>query len=132
MSIRQEWVVNHREQPDARPGIHRAVTHFTKVEELSSLPPTIDNGHMQILGPTQSGANRPAFALGVDTGSIVTRLTTVQEARALPPGSIVGDLHGGLTFTDAVAAALEGRSAGGWQELQVASGEIWTIIILNR
>jgi crotonobetainyl-CoA:carnitine CoA-transferase CaiB-like acyl-CoA transferase len=87
---------------------------------------------MQILGPLPTGANRPAFALGIDTKSIVTKIASIKEARALPPGSIVGDLHGGLTFTDAVAAALETRSTGGWQEMQVPSGEIWTIIILNR
>jgi crotonobetainyl-CoA:carnitine CoA-transferase CaiB-like acyl-CoA transferase len=89
---------------------------------------------MQILGPASSdtSGNRPAFALGVDTSSIVTKLASVKEARALPPGTIVGDLHGGLTFTDAVAAALEARSACGWQEMQIPSGEIWTLIILNR
>jgi hypothetical protein len=87
---------------------------------------------MQILGPISSGGNQPAFALGVDTGSIVRRLTSPQEVRALVAGTIVGDQHGGLTFTDAVAAALEARSTGGWQEMQVPSGEIWTIIILNR
>lgn len=93
---------------------------------------TSDNEIMQILGPLSSGADRPAFALGLDTGSIVTRVASVKEARALPMGSIVGDLHGGLTFTDAVAASLEARSTGGWQEMQMPSGEIWTIIILNR
>ena len=86
---------------------------------------------MQILGPT-IGDNRPAFALGIDTGCIITKIANVKEARALPPGSIVGDQHGGLTFTDAVAAALETRSIGGWQEMQVPSGEIWTTIIVNR
>jgi crotonobetainyl-CoA:carnitine CoA-transferase CaiB-like acyl-CoA transferase len=87
---------------------------------------------MQILGPLTSGGNRPAFALGIDTGSIVTKVASIKEARNLPPGTIVGDLHGGLTFTDAVAASLEARSTGGWQEMQIPSGEIWTIIILNR
>jgi hypothetical protein len=87
---------------------------------------------MQILGPITSGGGQPAFALGVDTGSIVRCVASASEARALPPGAIVGDLHGGLTFTDAVAAALEARSTGGWQEMQIPSGEIWTIIILNR
>jgi crotonobetainyl-CoA:carnitine CoA-transferase CaiB-like acyl-CoA transferase len=87
---------------------------------------------MQILGPISSGASQPAFALGVDTGSIVRCVASPNEARVLPAGTIVGDLHGGLTFTDAVAAALESRSTGGWQEMQVPSGEIWTIIILNR
>ncbi len=88
---------------------------------------------MQNLGPATTGsANRPAFGLAIDTTSIVTRIGSVKEARALPAGAVVGDLHGGLTFTDAVAAALEGRSSGGWQELQTPSGEIWTIIILSR
>ena len=87
---------------------------------------------MQILGHTVVGENRPAFALGIDTSFIVTKLASVKEARALPPGSIVGDLHGGLTFTDAVAAVLEARSVSGWQEMQVPSGEIWTTITLNR
>jgi crotonobetainyl-CoA:carnitine CoA-transferase CaiB-like acyl-CoA transferase len=87
---------------------------------------------MQILGPATLDENRPAFALGIDTACIVTKIASVKEARALPQGSIVGDLHGGLTFTDAVAAALEARSTIGWQEHQIPSGEIWTTIILNR
>jgi crotonobetainyl-CoA:carnitine CoA-transferase CaiB-like acyl-CoA transferase len=70
--------------------------------------------------------------LGIDTGNIVTKVSNVKEARALPPGTIVGDLHGGLTFTDAVAAALERRSTGGWREMQLPSGQIWTVIALNR
>jgi crotonobetainyl-CoA:carnitine CoA-transferase CaiB-like acyl-CoA transferase len=88
---------------------------------------------MQTLGPATSGSeNRPAFGIALDTSSIVCKLGSVKEARALPPGAVVGDLHGGLTFTDAVASALETRSTGGWQEYQAPSGEIWTIIILNR
>ncbi len=89
---------------------------------------------MQISGSalTNASGNRPAFALGIDTSSIVTKIASVKEARALAPGAIAGDLHGGLTFTDAVAAALEARSSGGWQEIQTPNGEIWTIIILNR
>lgn len=88
---------------------------------------------MQNIGPaTNTSPNRPAFGIAIDTATIVTSLRTVKEARALPPGAIVGDLHGGLTFTDAVAAALEARSSGGWQEFQASTGEIWTIIIVNR
>lgn len=89
---------------------------------------------MQNMGPALTGSseNRPAFGIAIDTASIVSTLRTVKEARALPPGAIVGDLHGGLTFTDAVAAALESRSSGGWQELQTTAGQIWTIIVLNR
>ena len=71
-------------------------------------------------------------ALVIDTASIVRKCANVKEARLLPAGSIVGDLHGGLTFTDAVAAALEARSTGGWHEHQTPTGETWTLIIINR
>jgi hypothetical protein len=89
---------------------------------------------MQILGhPTVGQAGvRPAFALGVDTSTIIRKVVSAKEARVLPLGSVVGDLHGGLTFTDAVAAVLETRSYGGWQEMQTPSGETWTIIVVNR
>jgi hypothetical protein len=68
----------------------------------------------------------------LDISAIVAKVSNVKEARALPAGSVVGDRHGGLTFTDAVAAALESRSAGGWQETSGPEGEIWTVIVLNR
>ena len=87
---------------------------------------------MEILGPTEAPVERPATALGVDTSSIITEVASVMEARALPRGSLVGDLHGGLTFTDAVAAALEDRSLRGWHEIQGPCGETWTVIALNR
>ena len=96
------------------------------------LDPALDNRIMQILGPTSVSEARPAFALGVDTSNIIGKVASVKEARALPAGSVVGDLHGGLTFTDAVAAALEARSLGGWQEMQTPSCETWTIIFLDR
>jgi hypothetical protein len=73
-----------------------------------------------------------ACALSFDPASIVQKVCSVKEARGLPRGSVVGDVHGGLTFTDAVASALEARSAGGWQELRTAVGDIWTVIVLNR
>jgi hypothetical protein len=72
------------------------------------------------------------LAPAIDTASIVTKLESVKEARGLPSGAVVGDQHGGLTFTDAIAAFLESRSTGGWREIQAASGAIWTIIILSR
>ena len=88
---------------------------------------------MQIQGPsTSSTQHSPAFAMGVDTSHIIQKCANTKEARALPRGSVVGDLHGGLTFTDAVAAALEARSNGGWREIRAASGETWTIIFLDR
>jgi len=88
---------------------------------------------MQIPGPT-SGAleNHPAVGLGVDTSNIITQLASVKEARALPCGSVIGDLQGGLTFTDAVAAALEARSLSGWREIHTAESETWTIIVIDR
>lgn len=68
----------------------------------------------------------------LDISVIIAKVSNVKEARALPAGSVVGDRHGGLTFTDAVAAALESRSTGGWQEAPGQTGEVWTIIVLNR
>ncbi len=76
--------------------------------------------------------NRTAFALGVDCSNIIRRVVSPKEARSLPRGVVVGDQHGGLTFTDAVAAALESRSHAGWQELQTASGDTWTVIVVDR
>jgi len=86
---------------------------------------------MESLG-TIISASETGVALVLDTESIIKKIANAREARALPPGSVVGDLHGGLTFTDAVAAALEARSTGGWHELQTAAGDTWTLIILNR
>jgi hypothetical protein len=68
----------------------------------------------------------------LDTSVVVVKVSSVREARELPAGSVVGDRHGGLTFTDAVAAALESRSTGGWKETPAPGGEIWTVIVLNR
>jgi hypothetical protein len=88
---------------------------------------------MQIQGHTTNNSpSASACALSLDPSSIIQKVASVKEARALPRGSVVGDLHGGLTFTDAVATALEARSAGGWQEWKTAIGEIWTVIVLNR
>lgn len=71
------------------------------------------------------------FALQLDASSFITKCATVEEARALPAGSVVGDLHGGLTFTDEVSAVLESRSLGGWQDIQAESDRRWTIIVLT-
>jgi hypothetical protein len=88
---------------------------------------------MQIQGHgTGKSSVSSAFALSFDASSIVQKVSSVKEARGLPRGSVVGDLHGGLTFSDAIATALEARSAGGWQEWKTAVGDIWTIIVLNR
>jgi hypothetical protein len=87
---------------------------------------------MERLNSPSSDSLTGGLAMAIDTESIVTKLVSVKEARSLPSGAIVGDLHGGLTFTDAVAALLESRSTGGWREVQCPTGEIWTIIILNR
>lgn len=91
---------------------------------------------MQILGHTAGGA-APAkdagFALGADMSQVITNLATPQEARALARGSVVGDQHGGLTFTDAVAAALESRSFRGWHEFVPSPGApAWTLIVVDR
>ncbi len=72
------------------------------------------------------------LALQVDLSAIITRVASQREARALPVGAVVGDMHGGLTFTDAVSAALETRSLSGWQEIHSPNGQVWTVIVLNR
>ena len=81
---------------------------------------------------THEEANSGGAASSFDPDLIVRTVRDPQEARCLPSGSIVGDLYGGLTFTDAVAAALEARSIYGWREVRTPSGGIWTIIILDR
>ena len=89
---------------------------------------------MPMLGPASIGpdGSQPAFSLGLAVARIVRRCESAKEARALPQGAIVGDMYGGLTFTDEVAAILESRSYGGWQEVEPAPGECWTVITLNR
>jgi hypothetical protein len=74
----------------------------------------------------------PNAGMAVDLSQIVSELSSVKAARDLPVGSIVGDLHGGLTFTDAIAAALESRSTTGWREVRTSDCETWTIIILDH
>ena len=91
---------------------------------------------MEILGPIgaagAAAARKPAFILGQDMSGVVTQVISVEAARSLPLGSVVGDAHGGLTFSDAVASALEARSAGGWREVEASPGCYWTVIVLNR
>jgi hypothetical protein len=76
--------------------------------------------------------NRGGAALALDLSNIIVRLESVKEVRALPCGSIVGDQQGGLTFSDAVAAALEARSDGGWREVVSPARDTWTVIVLDR
>jgi hypothetical protein len=67
----------------------------------------------------------------LQTPPIITSVPTIQAARSLPTGSIVGDMYGGLTFSDAVAAVLESRSVDLWREAPI-EGQSWTIIVLHR
>jgi len=62
---------------------------------------------------------------------IVTTLTEVSEVKTLPKGSRVGDLYGGRSFNDNIAAALERRSQCGWRDIEEA-GQRWTLIELDR
>jgi hypothetical protein len=89
---------------------------------------------MQISGHLATGSfqGRPAFALAIDTNSIVKDVADPKEVHTLPCGCVVGDLQGGLTFPDAVAAALEERSTSGWKEMPTSTGDVWTIIVLDR
>jgi len=86
---------------------------------------------MQTSGAISDFPGLAGCAPALDIESVIRQVNTVSEAQALPEGSIVGDLHGGLTFSDAVATALETRSAEGWREVRSPGGDIWTIIILN-
>lgn len=70
---------------------------------------------------------------------VITALCSVEEARALPAGSLVGDARGGVTFSDAVANVLEQRSYCGWRDIPEANATNWeanatnwTVIYLNR
>jgi hypothetical protein len=67
-----------------------------------------------------------------DASSIVTMVPSVVDAKTLPCGTVVGDLHGGLTFSDAVATVLEDRSVRGWHEVETGGSERWTVIVINR
>ena len=68
----------------------------------------------------------------LDTSCIIGRVSSIREADALAAGSIIGDLQGGLSFSDSVAEALEARSEDGWHEGRSSTGDIWTVIILDR
>lgn len=68
-----------------------------------------------------------------DYKSVITAVHSVEDAKALPPGSVVGDLRGGVTFSDAVARVLEQRSACGWTDVETnEAAQRWTVIYLNR
>jgi hypothetical protein len=86
------------------------------------------SGNQQPMGIMTGGG---AAAI-LDVSHVITRVTSTQEARALPKCCFVGDKHGGLTFTDAVAYILENRSNRGWHEVLGTDGQRWTIIHLNR
>ena len=69
----------------------------------------------------------------VDVSAVVTRVQSISEARSLPAGTVVGDTHGGVTFSDPVAKELERRSHHGWCDAAAAANDKrWTVIVLNR
>jgi hypothetical protein len=87
---------------------------------------------MRIPGSADNtGTHSSAFAVQLDPTSFITKCATAEEARSLLAGSVVADRHGGLTFSDEVAAVLEARSYGGWREIEF-TGERWTIIFINN
>lgn len=63
--------------------------------------------------------------------NVITTVTSVAAARSLPAGTVVGDLYGGVTFDDSVAAVLEARSRRGWREV-FSTDECWTVIVIDR
>ena len=67
----------------------------------------------------------------LETVEIVTLLTEASEVKGLPTGVVVGDKVGGRSFSDNVAAALERRSFGGWQDVS-KGGEQWTLIYIEH
>jgi hypothetical protein len=89
---------------------------------------------MELTGNALSAGTAPhgAASTSLDMSIVVTRVLTIDEARALPRGTLIGDTHGGLTFSDAVAYALEKRSDRGWFEMMAPDGSRWTVIRLNR
>jgi hypothetical protein len=72
-------------------------------------------------------------ARAIDVSVVVTRVRTIEEARSLPVGTVVGDSHGGVTFSDLIAKELEKRSHCGWLDVPIDSKDSrWTVIVLNR
>ena len=89
---------------------------------------------MRLVGLDTAVQNAGGLTLpsGVRMSDIITRVLSVEEARSLPQGAVVGDTHGGLTFSDAVASLLEKRSHKGWFDVVAPDGNRWTVIQLNR
>jgi hypothetical protein len=87
---------------------------------------------MQASGNSSSGAVlKGASSTSLDMSNVITQLQSVEEVWGLPKGAVIGDQHGGLTFSDAVAYALERRSVRGWHEVAAPDGERWTVIRLD-
>jgi hypothetical protein len=88
----------------------------------------MESSGVTVRGAAMQGATSAVF----DISTVITQVGTVDEARALPKGALIGDIHGGLTFSDPVAYALEKRSCRGWFEMVGPDGSRWTVIRLNR
>lgn len=88
---------------------------------------------MESLSPRQTLSGPVPVNPGSAPPNIVSFVRTPAQARALPKGTLVGDEHGGLTFSSAVARVLEQRSTLGWTEYPPGSREpAWTLIYLDR
>jgi len=66
-----------------------------------------------------------------DSIEIVTVVAEPSEVRLLPKGAVVGDICGGRSFTDNVAAALERRSSRGWWDV-TKGDQRWTLILIEH
>jgi hypothetical protein len=75
--------------------------------------------------------NSGEVTIPVAVTEIITSVTDVSQARALPCGTTVGDTYGGRSFSDNVACILESRSYAGWQEIEVGD-QRWTVIEIAR
>lgn len=62
---------------------------------------------------------------------IVTAVAEPSEVMRLPKGAVVGDVWGGRSFNDNVAAALERRSNGGWRDISQGDQK-WTLILIEN
>jgi hypothetical protein len=62
---------------------------------------------------------------------LIVNVSDTRAAKTLPPGITVGDTCGGRSFNDNIAAVLESRSRGGWQEIALGD-TTWTIIVLTH
>jgi hypothetical protein len=73
----------------------------------------------------------PGNPLEWSASKIITSIADVTAAMEIPCGATVGDVYGGRSFNDNIAAVLESRSHRGWQEIEVGE-QRWTVIEIAK